>query len=279
MCYATGQAIYLSFCYMRNNNQTIQDSTNNSSAVMAVNPSEMGMRNSITSIEIAEEAGRNHKDVMRSVREMESAWMQVNGRKFALVEYIDRKGESRPCYQFNYEEFMYVISKFDDVTRAKLVTRWAKLETGQETPIYQQVQQEQPKPLPLKDKLMWVKEVSKLLKLNDTSTLGLLQKIANPLGLPTPEYTSSKGILKPATKLLAENGSSLSIIEFNNKMIEKGFLETLSRNSSKGLIKKFKNITKKGLEWGENLVNPKSPKQTQPLYYADKFPQLLKLLA
>ncbi|WP_440452168.1 Rha family transcriptional regulator [Ruminococcus intestinalis] len=46
----------------------------------------------MTSREIAEIAGRNHKDVMRSIRDMEDAWVKVNGRNFALVEYTDIKG-------------------------------------------------------------------------------------------------------------------------------------------------------------------------------------------
>lgn len=256
-------------------NSTIQPNVNNSSVVLAAQPSEMGRRNSITSIEIAEEAGRNHKDVMRSIREMESAWQQVNGRKFALVDYIDKKGESRPCYQFNYEEFMYVISKFDDITRARLVTRWAKLETGQAVPLVQQSKHQQ---LTMKDKLTWIKEVQKMLKLNDASTLGLLQQVADPLGLPVPQYVDSKGILMSATAALYEYQTGIKINEFNKRMIEKGFLEELSRKSSKGIVKMFKHITPSGLKYGENQVNPKSPQQTQPLYYKHKFLELLKEL-
>ena len=48
---------------------------------------EMVGKETMTSLEIAEVTGRNHKDVMRSIREMEEAWYKVNGRKFALVEY------------------------------------------------------------------------------------------------------------------------------------------------------------------------------------------------
>ena len=149
-------------------NSTIQPNVNNSNVVLAAQPSEMGRRNSITSVEISEEAGRNHKDVMRSIRDMEAAWEQVSGRRFALVDYIDKKGEARPCYQFNYEEFMYVISKFDDITRAKLVTRWAKLETGQAEPMYHQPKQEQ---LTMKDKMNAATWAAKFLNLNDASKL------------------------------------------------------------------------------------------------------------
>lgn len=86
-------------------------------------------KETMTSLEIAEVTGRNHKDVMRSIREMEDAWAKVNGRKFALVEYKDAKGEMRPCYSLNKTECLYISTKFNDEARAKLVLRWEELET------------------------------------------------------------------------------------------------------------------------------------------------------
>lgn len=86
-------------------------------------------KETMTSLEIAEVTGRNHKDVMRSIREMEEAWVKVNGRKFALVEYKDTKGEMRPCYSLNKTECLYIATKFNDEARAKLVLRWEELET------------------------------------------------------------------------------------------------------------------------------------------------------
>lgn len=49
----------------------------------------------------------------------------------------------------------------------------------------------------------------------------------------------------------------------------------LSRPSSDGGIKKFKSLTEKGQAYGENQVNPGNPKETQPLYYVDRFQGLL----
>lgn len=88
-------------------------------------------KETMTSLEIAEVTGRNHKNVMRSIREMEEAWVKVNGRKFALVEYKDAKGEMRPCYSLSKTECLYVATKFNDEARAKLVLRWEELEIKQ----------------------------------------------------------------------------------------------------------------------------------------------------
>ena len=56
----------------------------------------------MTSLEIAEVTGKQHKDVMRAIRNMEPAWMKVNGRNFSLVDYKDKKvkhcgGHHKPC--------------------------------------------------------------------------------------------------------------------------------------------------------------------------------------
>ena len=61
-------------------------------------------------------------------------------------------------------------------------------------------------------------------------------------------------------------------------LVEKGYLVTLVRKSSGGKDKPFKSITEKGLPYGENQVNPKNPKSTQPLWYEHTFAELLALV-
>ncbi len=85
----------------------------------------------MTSIEIAELTGKQHKDLMKAIRNMEPAWEKVNGRKFALVEYRDKKGERRPCYSLTKEECLYIATKFNDEARARLVRRWMELELAE----------------------------------------------------------------------------------------------------------------------------------------------------
>ena len=86
----------------------------------------------MTSLEIAELTGKQHKDVMKANRNMEPAWLKVNGRKFALVEYQDKKGELRPCYLLTKIECLYIATKFNDEARAKLVLRWQQLELAEQ---------------------------------------------------------------------------------------------------------------------------------------------------
>ena len=86
----------------------------------------------MTSLEIAELTGKQHKDVLKAIRNMEPAWENVCGRKFALTSrtVIQPNGGTRevPCYQLTKTECLYIATKFNDEARAKLVLRWQELE-------------------------------------------------------------------------------------------------------------------------------------------------------
>lgn len=82
----------------------------------------------ISSRVLAQIVGKNHGHLMRDIREMEPSWTVFNRSKFGLVDYIDAKGEVRPCYMLKPEEVLFIATKFDDVSRAKLVLRWKELE-------------------------------------------------------------------------------------------------------------------------------------------------------
>ena len=85
----------------------------------------------MTSLDIAQVTGKMHKDVLKAIRNMEPAWLKVNGRRFELVEYKDSKGELRPCYSLTKAECLYIATKFSDEARARLVKRWYQLEREQ----------------------------------------------------------------------------------------------------------------------------------------------------
>lgn len=86
------------------------------------------IKETMSSIEIAELTGKPHNDVLKAIRAMEPAWVKINGGNFSLVEYTDRKGEKRPCYELTKIECLYIATKFNDEARAKLVLRWEQLE-------------------------------------------------------------------------------------------------------------------------------------------------------
>lgn len=99
---------------------------------------ELFKNKTMSSLEIAELAGKPHNRVMESIRTMEPSWEKFNGSKFRLVDYTDKKGEKRPCYHLTKLECLYIATKFNDEARAKLVLRWESLETGKAEPMAKQ---------------------------------------------------------------------------------------------------------------------------------------------
>ena len=82
----------------------------------------------MTSLEIAELTGKQHKNIMQAIRNMEPAWVKIAGLKFQLGSYEDANGQLRPCYQLTKTECLYIATKFNDEARARLVLRWQELE-------------------------------------------------------------------------------------------------------------------------------------------------------
>lgn len=87
-----------------------------------------GSRKTMSSLDIAKIAGREHKEVMRSIRNMEPSWQKIAQRSFALGTYKDANNQDRPCYYLNKTECLFISTKFNDEARAKLVLRWEELE-------------------------------------------------------------------------------------------------------------------------------------------------------
>ena len=86
----------------------------------------------MTSLEIAELTGKQHKHVMEAIRRMEPAWENVCGSNFRLTSrtIVQPNGGTRevPCYQLTKTECLYIATKFNDEARARLVLRWQELE-------------------------------------------------------------------------------------------------------------------------------------------------------
>ena len=63
-------------------------------------------------------------------------------------------------------------------------------------------------------------------------------------------------------------------------LLELEFMEEAERPSAtkEGVMKKYKVLVGRGLEFGVNQANPQSPGQTSPYYHRETFPELAKLL-
>jgi ribosomal protein L7/L12 len=134
----------------------------------------------------------------------------------------------------------------------------------------------------------------KHLRPSEASKIGMTKTLFEKIGLETsylPEYSDEEHTFSAKT-LLEKFEIKISVQQFNKKMISAGFLETKTRKSSKyrtekdvdgkevkiPILKEFKSLTEKGLQFGKNMISPKNQLETQPHYFEKKFSQLLELL-
>jgi phage regulator Rha-like protein len=80
----------------------------------------------MSTLEIAELTGKNHKNVLADVRKMMET-LRLQPAEFS-ARYRDAKGESRDCFNLPYRECMILVSGYSIELRARIVDRWMELE-------------------------------------------------------------------------------------------------------------------------------------------------------
>lgn len=84
---------------------------------------------------IANLTGKPHFIVMRDIRNMEDAYVEVFGAeyKFVLGSYPDGNQQLRPEFLLTKSQTLFVISGYSAVVRAKVQQRWEHLEATRRT--------------------------------------------------------------------------------------------------------------------------------------------------
>ena len=208
-----------------------------------------------------------------------SSWIKKQIERCDLIEYQDfevftQKGENlqggRPTSEYALSlDAAKEISMMSQCERGKQARRYfIECEKKLSNPKVSNL---------LEDKLRAATWAVSFLNMNEASKLQLAKAVLEPLGLPSPDYVASKGVMHSASELLKRFGSKMSALKFNQKMVKLGFLKEETRQGTTR-IHKFKVITEKGKYYGENQVSPKNQSETQPRWYDDKFEELLKAI-
>lgn len=226
----------------------------------------------MSSLEIAEVTGKEHKNVMRDIQTLLS--QGVDKLNFERISYKDSMNRVRDAYQLTYKGVLILASGYNPVLREKIINRWEELETGKAEPKFSQQSPSQPK---LSDKIQVAKFLAKFLNLNDASKLQIAKTIADPLGLPTPDYAMDEKTVHAAKDLLATHKVKMSSAEFNKILASKGIVERMTRPGKGGKTHSWAVIPEKYSCFGQNARNPHAQNQTQALWYDNKFSELLAL--
>lgn len=193
---------------------------------------------------------------------------------FIESSYTDGTGRTLPCYQCTKKGCEMIANKMTGkkgvIFTATYVSAFEKMQEfikGASSYVG----------IPLKEQVESLEAVASMLRMNDVSKLTMLENFYGSYNIPTdflPKYVKAERQVMSLTALLEKNGCEMKAVAFNKLLVQNGYLEERERPSSKGGAKKFKSVTEKGLKYGENQINPKNPKETQPLYYEDSFMEL-----
>ena len=113
------------------NTSTNQNQQNNSMQVTTL----IHETDTMSSIEIAEITGKRHDAILRDIRNLLN--QGVNAHNFVLVEYTDKKGEKRPCFNLTKKGCLILASGYDAKLRERIIDRWEELETEKRNGGYQ----------------------------------------------------------------------------------------------------------------------------------------------
>ena len=85
----------------------------------------------MNSLQIAEVTGKNHKEVLRDIRNILERG--ASERNFALTSYNDKQGKERPMYELTPKGCLILASGYDVVLREKIVDKLEEYQQKERT--------------------------------------------------------------------------------------------------------------------------------------------------
>lgn len=235
----------------------------------------------ISSVEVAEMVGRQHKDVMRDIRIILE---QLDELKIAPISYFiestykDDLNRTKPCYLLSKQGCELYGNRMTGVDGTAFSVKYIERFNDMEN-LFKQASSSS-NAVDFEKQLIGVKYATEILRVDEPSKIRMLTEAHKQHGVPTshlPDYVDEE-LKKSLTELLKEHGVTMRTAKANTRLIELGILEIKERPSSKGGTKEFKSLTEAGRKYGDNAISPYNSKETQPLYYPSKFSELLGLL-
>lgn len=172
--------------------------------------------NTMTSIEVAELTGKEHKNILADIRD-ESKKLEIQGIRAELIfqpgEYLDKNNQARPMYNLTEEGVLQLAARYDAVVRFKLIERVTKPQKPLSIP--QQLLQNAQYLVAMENRVSTVEKGIARLEHNQrrTVTSNHLTVIAyaNMKGIKPNQY-HAPSVGKKATKLCREQGLAIGSV-------------------------------------------------------------------
>ena len=234
----------------------------------------------MTSLQVSEATGKNHKEVLRDIRVLLK--QGVAERNFALGDYKDKNNQSRPMYNLTAKGCLILASGYDPVLREKIIDKLEELSAERKasqprslSPERKAMLEESMKQIisqysresEVHASLAWMQGMRDMMHLGRTAMAQMVREEGRRLGMPVPSVVPSESKeLLSVTAIIKKWGlRGFKASEFNQKMIEAGAIAV--RNGRKVL-------TGWGLDYGENRHSEHAPDVVWPVYYEDCFTYL-----
>lgn len=233
----------------------------------------------MTSLQVSEATGKRHDGVLRDIRKLLDKG--VSAHNFVETSYTDKSNRQSPMYTLTPKGCLILASGYDPVLREKIIDKLEELTVAENRrrEVAMRERHDEGRPSAsvqeVEASIKWIEFQRVSLGLGKSSTLGLIQKEGKRLGLPVVSSVAVSRLTYSATELLKMFPVDCkSTAKFNKALVECGFLEEKSRGTGKKR-KAYKQLTQRGLKYGENRVLPNGNGVTWPVYFSDTFWDLL----
>ena len=234
---------------------------------------ELLSKETMSSLQIAEITGKRHDAILRDIRHLITKG--VNAHNFVEVEYTDKKGEKRPCFELTKKGCLILASGYDAKLRERIIDRWEELESEKQKECFQvpksfsealQLAADQARQIEEQQKAIEQKDarISKLQPKADFADVAFkaegkvdIGQAAKILGLPFGRNT--------LFKKLKEKGILFNRNEPKQRYIDAGYFELtqlppIHRNNHPDIIVMKVICTQKGLAFINKLFGGSSEK-------------------
>lgn len=241
----------------------------------------------LTSLEVAEMIGKRHDNLIADIREYlkEFSLLNFQERDYFQESTYRNRGKEYPCYKITKKGCEFVAHKLTGLKGTEFTVKYIDRFHDMEGMIKEGIPEKKTEnQVQFKEIVEVIPLIAQDLNVNNISRLIMYKDLCKDYNVPTsflPSYIDNGDReKKSATELLKQFQCGISARQFNILMLKAGYLEERERKStsSKTGVKKFKVLTEKGKEYGENQTAEQNAKETQPLYYVDTFQELFDLV-
>ena len=241
----------------------------------------------MSSREIADLTGREHKNVIRDIRNMLDELKKDGSDLSHVREEHDARGYTA-TFKLPKRETLILVSGYNTELRAKIIDRWQELEAI----VAKHMARAAISNSPMVQAMKFAEAVSNMLHLEGSARLGVARKVTSivaPHLLPAlPTYaidapadsgaTSSEPTAS-LTTLLKQKNVKMTAAKANKILQDLDIIEQVFRPSSSGTERSFWTVTPIGKKYGKNVTSPTNQLETQPHWFIRQADTLVHLIS